>query len=53
MPAKKEKSAAVKLKETRFTCKFCEKTKPVSEMTVVTRFFPAAVACKDCARRLR
>jgi len=62
MPARKEKTASpkasarrfsLKAKETTFTCKFCEKTKSLSEMTVITRFFPAAVACRDCAKKLR
>ena len=53
MPAKKEKATATKTRETTFTCKFCEKTRPLSEMTVVTRFFPAAIACRECARKRR
>ena len=53
MPAKKEKTASPKAKETTFTCKFCEKSKPLSEMTVITRFFPAAVACRECGKKLR
>ena len=62
MPAKKAKTASpkasargvsLKAKETTFTCKFCEKSKPLSEMTVITRFFPAVVACRECAKRLR
>ena len=53
MPAKKEKATATKTRETTFTCKFCEKTKPLSEMTVVTRFFPAAIACRECAKKRR
>ena len=53
MPVKKEKVSSPKAKETTFTCKFCEKSKPLSEMTVITRFFPAAVACRDCAKTLR
>lgn len=54
MPAKKEKTeSAVKTKEAVFVCKFCEKSLPISEMTVITRFFPAAVSCKVCAKKLR
>lgn len=55
MPAKKEKTVAVarKEKESTFTCKFCEKTKPLSEMTTITRFFPAAVACRECGKKQR
>jgi hypothetical protein len=54
MPAKKEKSeSSVKTKEAVFVCKFCEKKLPISEMSVITRFFPAAVACKVCAKKMR
>ena len=54
MPAKKEKIAIPSGEdETTFTCKFCEKSKALSEMTLVNRFFPAAVACRECARKLR
>ena len=44
----KAKPSAVKVKEIVFTCKYCEKAKPLSEMVVVTRFSPPLVACKDC-----
>jgi len=53
MPAKKEKTTATKAKESTFTCKFCEQTKPISEMTVIARFFPAVAACKECGKKLR
>jgi len=53
MPPKKDKTAPTKTKETTFTCKFCEKSKPLSEMTVIARFFPAAVACRVCGKKLR
>jgi len=52
MPAKKEKTDT-KVKETNFTCKFCEQSKPISEMTVIARFFPAVSACKECGKKLR
>ena len=61
MPVKKAKTPSakasaklsLKAKETTFTCKFCEKSKPLSEMTVIARFFPAAVACRVCGKKLR
>ena len=59
MPAKKEKTTVTKVKESKaaaeatFICKFCEQTKPISEMTVIARFFPAVSACKDCGKKLR
>ena len=42
-----------KAKEVTFKCKFCEKSKPLDEMVVLTRFFPLIVACKDCERKMR
>ena len=53
MPAKKEKTASSDKKQGSFTCNFCSKVKPLSEMTLVTRFFPAVVACRACEKRLR
>ena len=51
MPTKKEKATALKVKDSTFTCKFCEQEKPLSEMTVITRFFPAVPACKECGKK--
>ena len=56
---KKEESkakVALKTKESSkiakitFTCKFCEQSKPLTEMAVLTRFFPPVVVCKDCEK---
>ncbi|MBI2850236.1 MAG: hypothetical protein HYX80_04235 [Chloroflexi bacterium] len=52
MPAKKDKTASLKTQDATFTCKFCEKSKSLSEMTVITRFFPVTVACRECAKKL-
>ena len=42
-----------KLKEITFYCSRCEKHKSITEMRTVTRFIPALLVCKDCARELR
>ena len=56
-PEKKKKeetkprtSTKGKDKDIIFTCKYCEKDKPLSEMVVVTRFSPPLVTCKDCEK---
>lgn len=36
-----------------FRCRFCERSRPLSEMTVVARFFPPVVACRECERKIR
>ncbi|GAI22265.1 unnamed protein product [marine sediment metagenome] len=40
------------IKELTFMCKFCGEHKPLSEMRVLTRFFPYIVACQDCERKI-
>ncbi len=47
------KSKKAKLKEITFYCGRCEKHRPIAEMRTVTRFVPALLVCKDCARELR
>ncbi|MFC2052165.1 hypothetical protein ACFLT4_05500 [Chloroflexota bacterium] len=47
---KEEKSEA---KEITFKCKFCEEFKPISEMVVLTKFFPPVIACQDCEKKMR
>ncbi len=42
-----------KAKEVTFKCKFCEKSKPLDEMVVLTRYFPPIVACRDCDKKMR
>ena len=48
-----EKEEESKVKEVIFKCKFCEKSKPLDEMVVLTRFFPPVVACRDCEKKMR
>ena len=50
---KSEAKEAKEAKETTFKCGFCGESKPLSEMTVITRFFPQLVACRDCERKMR
>ncbi|MBI4188330.1 MAG: hypothetical protein HY529_03885, partial [Chloroflexi bacterium] len=30
-----------------FKCRFCEKSKPLDEMVVITKYFPPVVLCRD------
>jgi transcription elongation factor Elf1 len=53
MTAEKEKKEAPKTKETTFKCKFCESSKTLDEMVIITRFFPPVAACRDCERKMR
>jgi len=51
----KEKSAKTQpapVSETTFVCKFCGESKPLSELTLQTRFFPVLTACRACERTL-
>ena len=48
-----KKAAAKKTKESSFTCRFCGKTRPISELRVIARFSPSLVACRDCAKKNR
>ena len=36
----------------RITCKFCENSKPLAEMVVLTTYFPPIVACRDCGKKM-
>ncbi len=49
----KEKETKEAEKEITFYCKFCGESKPLSEMTFMTRFFPVLVACRECERTLQ
>jgi transcription elongation factor Elf1 len=40
-------------REITFLCRRCEKHKPISDMVMVTRFVPALIVCRSCARELR
>jgi len=45
-----------KTKQTKgitFKCKFCEKSKPLEEMVVLTTYFPPNVACRDCVKKIQ
>ena len=53
MTAETEKGEEAKTKEVTFKCKFCEKSKPLDEMVVLTRYFPPIVACRDCEKKMR
>ena len=48
-----EKEEEPKAKEATFKCKFCEMSKSLDEMVVITRFFPPVVACRDCEKKMR
>lgn len=50
----KEKATSEKTDaEITFFCKFCGKSKPLSEMTLQKRFFPVLTACRECERVLQ
>lgn len=49
----KDRSDASGDMEIRFKCRLCEQEKPLHEMRTVTRFIPALVVCRDCAKTLR
>jgi len=53
MTAETEKAKKPKAKEITFKCKFCEMSKPLDEMVVITRFFPPVVACRDCEKKMQ
>ncbi len=41
-----------KVKNLTFTCKFCERSKPLNEMVIMTKFFPSIVLCRDCEKKM-
>jgi hypothetical protein len=57
MAEKSTKAAAKEKKpkprEITFLCRRCEKYKPITDMVMVTRFVPALIVCRSCARELR
>ena len=58
MAAKTRNGGEKKLKKTKskeitFKCRFCQESKPLSEMVVITRLFPPIVACRECEKELR
>lgn len=36
-----------------FKCRFCQQSRPVEDMVLITRFFPPMVACRECEKALR
>ena len=53
MTAEIKKKEEPKANGPTFKCKFCEKSRPLDEMVVITRFFPPVVACQDCEKKMR
>lgn len=49
---KAKKDTKEETKEITFKCKFCDTAKPISEMTVMNRYFPLVVACSDCSKKI-
>ena len=49
----KEKATKETTDDITFYCKFCGESKPLSEMTFMTRFFPVLVACRNCEKTLQ
>ena len=55
--AKEEKKEEDKTKgkgpvKINFTCRCCERQKPIEEMRVITRFFPVLVVCQNCEKEM-
>ncbi len=50
---REKKEEKTEPKEVTFKCKFCDRDKPLDEMTVLTRFSPLVVACRDCEKKMR
>ncbi|MBI2979886.1 MAG: hypothetical protein HYY41_03560 [Chloroflexi bacterium] len=56
MPAKSVKKRGTKVAapdEIVFKCRFCEKSKPLDEMVVITKYFPPVVLCRDCEKKVQ
>ena len=51
--SKREDSKAKENNEITFECRFCEKSKPLDEMVVLTIFFPPVITCRDCEKKIR
>jgi hypothetical protein len=39
--------------EITFKCPSCHKYKSLEEMTMVTRFFPILIVCRECEKEMR
>ena len=46
------KEETSKVKNITFKCKSGERSKPLDEMVVITRFFPSIVLCRDCEKKM-
>ncbi len=56
MATKVDNEGGAKAEETDaivFKCRFCEQSKPLDEMVVITRYFPPVVLCRDCAKKIQ
>jgi hypothetical protein len=40
-------------KKIKFTCRFCQKSKPLDDMVTLPGYFPPIVACRECERKMR
>ncbi|MFC1928854.1 hypothetical protein ACFLUK_00265 [Chloroflexota bacterium] len=52
MTTETEKEEESEVKGITFKCKLCEESKPISEMVVITSFFPPVIACQDCEKKM-
>ncbi len=48
-----KKAKEKKPRDVTFKCRFCQETKPISEIMIVSRLFPPVVACRECEKELR
>jgi len=53
MTGETKKEKRPKIKEPSFECKFCNKTRPLDEIMILTRFFPPVNACRDCGKKMQ
>ncbi|MDP3879826.1 MAG: hypothetical protein Q8Q07_05935 [Dehalococcoidales bacterium] len=51
--ADNEGAKATEIGEITFTCKLCEKSRPLDDMVVVMKYFPPVVVCRDCEKKIR
>ena len=49
----KKQAEVAKKEEIAFKCRFCGETKSITEMRILTRFFPQIVACRDCEKKMQ
>ncbi len=53
MAKAKKREEGAKVEQITFQCRVCEKSQPLDEMVVITRFFPPIAACRDCEKKMR